>query len=196
MDLLTALGAALAAAHFGAPFAYYAAARRWLKMPWRIKPDPASLPAVTVAIPIYNEARHIEEKPEDVYRQDYPRDRLEIIVVDSASTDGTAERAKRWAAAHPDADVKVLQGPERRGKANYATAGGERLSPPIPLLLGRTHALRRIRGAMDGISRSRPLVADRRSQSARHSLPSSRQRATAEGCPTPCAETYNNNDRL
>jgi cellulose synthase/poly-beta-1,6-N-acetylglucosamine synthase-like glycosyltransferase len=69
MDLLTALGAALAAAHFGAPLAYYAAARRWLKMPWRIKPDPAYLPAVTVAIPTYNEARHIEEKLEDVYSE-------------------------------------------------------------------------------------------------------------------------------
>ena len=117
MDLLTALGAALAAAHFGAPLAYYAAARRWLKMPWRIKPDPAYAPIVTVAIPTYNEARHIEEKLEDVYRQDYPRDRLEIIVVDSASTDGTAERARRWAAAHPDADVKVVEEPQRRGKA-------------------------------------------------------------------------------
>jgi cellulose synthase/poly-beta-1,6-N-acetylglucosamine synthase-like glycosyltransferase len=130
MDPLTALGAALAAAHFGAPLAYYAAARRWLKQPWRIKPDPAYLPAVTVAIPTYNEARHIEEKLEDVYRQDYPRDRLEIIVVDSASTDGTAERAKRWAAAHPDADVKVVEEPQRRGKASalntaLATARGE-----------------------------------------------------------------------
>jgi biofilm PGA synthesis N-glycosyltransferase PgaC len=117
MDPLTALGAALAAAHFGTPLAYYAAARRWLKQPWRIKPDPAYTPAVTVAIPTYNEARHIEEKLEDVYRQDYPRDRLEIIVVDSASTDGTAEKAKRWTATHPDIDVKVVEEPERRGKA-------------------------------------------------------------------------------
>jgi len=49
MDLLTALGAALAAAHFGVPLAYYAAARQRLKMPWRIKPDPAYAPTVTVA---------------------------------------------------------------------------------------------------------------------------------------------------
>jgi biofilm PGA synthesis N-glycosyltransferase PgaC len=48
MDPLTALGAALAAAHFGTPLAYYAAARRWLKKPWRIKPDPAHAPTVTV----------------------------------------------------------------------------------------------------------------------------------------------------
>ena len=44
MDPLTALGAALAAAHFGMPLAYYAAARRWLKMPWRIKPTPPTPP--------------------------------------------------------------------------------------------------------------------------------------------------------
>ncbi|MCC6020613.1 MAG: glycosyltransferase [Thermoproteaceae archaeon] len=117
MDPLTALGAALAAAHFGAPLAYYAAAKRWLKMPWRIRPDPAHTPTVTVAIPTYNEAGHIEEKLEDIYRQDYPRDRLEVIVVDSASRDGTAEKARRWAEAHPDVDVKVVEEPERRGKA-------------------------------------------------------------------------------
>ena len=132
MDRLTALGAALAAAHFGMPLAYYAAARRRLKMPWRTKPDPAYAPAVTVTIPTYNEARHIEEKLEDIHRQDYPRDRFEIIVVDSASTDGTAERARGRAAVHPDADVKVVEEPQRRGKASYATAGGEGLDPPIP----------------------------------------------------------------
>jgi hypothetical protein len=69
MDLQTALGAALAVAHFGTPLAYYAAARRRLKMPGRIKPDPAYLPAVTVAIHTYNEARNIEEKLEDVYSE-------------------------------------------------------------------------------------------------------------------------------
>jgi len=44
MDLLTALGAALAAAHFGAPLAYYVAARRWLGQPWRIRPTPPTSP--------------------------------------------------------------------------------------------------------------------------------------------------------
>jgi hypothetical protein len=48
MDLLTALGAALAAAHFGTPLAYYAAARRWHKTPWLIQLDPAYAPTVTV----------------------------------------------------------------------------------------------------------------------------------------------------
>ena len=115
--MLETLGAALAALHFAAPLAYYAAAKRWLKTPWRLRRDHTYTPTVTVAIPTYNEAGHIEEKLDDVYRQDYPRDKLEIIVVDSASTDGTAERAKRWAEAHPDLNLKIIREPERRGKA-------------------------------------------------------------------------------
>jgi len=116
VDPLTALGVASATAQFGTPLAYYAAAKRWLKLPWGVKRDDY-IPTVTVVIPTYNEANHIEEKLDDVYRQDYPRQRLEIIVVDSASTDGTAEKAKRWAEAHPDVDVKIIEEPERRGKA-------------------------------------------------------------------------------
>ncbi len=53
---------ALTAIYFGMPLAYYAAARRWLKTPWRIKPDTAYLPAVTVAIPTYNETGHKSKK--------------------------------------------------------------------------------------------------------------------------------------
>ena len=62
MDLLTALGAALVAAHLGTPITYYAAAKRWLKTPWRVKLDPSYAPAVTVAIPTYNETGHKSKK--------------------------------------------------------------------------------------------------------------------------------------
>ena len=116
MDPL-AVALVLVAVHFGAPLAYYVEAKRWLKRPWDVKRDLQHTPTITVAIPTYNETKHIEEKLDEIYRQDYLRDKLEIIVVDSASTDGTAEKARRWAAAHPDADVKVVEEPERRGKA-------------------------------------------------------------------------------
>ena len=115
VDLL-AVSLALAAVHFGAPMAYHVETKRWLKRPWDVKRGVQHTLTVTVVIPTYNEARNIEEKLEYVYSQDYPRDRLEITVVDSASTDGTAERARRWAAAHPDADVKIVEEPQRRGK--------------------------------------------------------------------------------
>jgi succinoglycan biosynthesis protein ExoA len=47
---------------------------------------------VTVAIPCLNEIRHIDRCIEDVMSQDYPEDRVEVIVADGGSVDGTRQR--------------------------------------------------------------------------------------------------------
>jgi len=115
LDFL-ALG--LAAVHFGAPLAYYLYLRkRWLPKPWDLQRDPGYAPRVAVVVPTYNEAELIEGKLDNVYGQDYPRDRLEIIVVDSASMDGTPEKVRRWAERHPDVRLILVEESVRRGKA-------------------------------------------------------------------------------
>ena len=116
--LLESIALALAAAHFGAPLLYYWRARRWLRRPWDVAPDPTYRPRVTVIVPTYNEAPLVEEKLSNIYEQDYPRDRLEVVVVDSASTDGTPHAVRRWAAAHPDLALTLVEEAERRGKAH------------------------------------------------------------------------------
>ncbi|MGC8584364.1 MAG: glycosyltransferase, partial [Thermoproteus sp.] len=108
---------ALAAAHFGSPLVYYIQARRWLKQPWGVQAEEGHTPYVTVVVPTHNEAPLIEAKLEDIARQDYPPDKLQIIVVDSASTDGTPEKAERWAGQRRVA-VEVLREPQRNGKAH------------------------------------------------------------------------------
>lgn len=75
-------------------------AKRWLKRPWDVKRDLQHTPTVTVAILTYNEAKHVEDKWEDIYRRGHPCDRFEINVVNSAGTDGTAEKARWRTAAH------------------------------------------------------------------------------------------------
>lgn len=52
-------------------------------------------PRVTVLIPARNEEADIEACLDAVLAQDYPHDRLEVIVVDGASTDRTVEVARR-----------------------------------------------------------------------------------------------------
>jgi hypothetical protein len=64
-------------------------------------------------LPIRNEADHIEACLERLLRQDYPRDRLEVLVVDGASDDGTPEVVERVRANHPDADLRLLDNPQR-----------------------------------------------------------------------------------
>ncbi|RMD67093.1 glycosyltransferase family 2 protein [Candidatus Pacearchaeota archaeon] len=54
------------------------------------------LPKVSVIIPAYNEEEHIAETIEHVLKLDYPRAKLEVIVVDDGSKDRTYEVAKRF----------------------------------------------------------------------------------------------------
>src|SRR4051794_13434336 len=59
------------------------------------------LPFVSVILTVRNEADHIETKLLDLLRQDYPQDRLEILVASDQSTDGTNARVRALQERHP-----------------------------------------------------------------------------------------------
>ena len=108
----------LAAVHFGTPLAYYHYMRpRYLDSSWGIRVDENYKPRITVIVPTYNEAKLIERKLDNIYEQEYPRDRLEVVVVDSASTDGTPELVRKWVERHPELNLKLIVEDVRRGKA-------------------------------------------------------------------------------
>lgn len=69
-------------------------------------------PSVTVVIAAYNEARRIAARVRDVLAQDYPRDKLRVIIVDDGSEDGTARAAEVG-----DPRVRVIALPRNGGKA-------------------------------------------------------------------------------
>jgi cellulose synthase/poly-beta-1,6-N-acetylglucosamine synthase-like glycosyltransferase len=109
---------ALALLHFGAPLAYYCYLRaKWLRKPWGVRRDPGYKPKVSIIVPTYNEAALIESKLDDIAGQDYPRELMEVIVVDSASTDGTPEKVEEWARRNPGLKLVLIREPARRGKA-------------------------------------------------------------------------------
>ena len=53
-------------------------------------------PRVTVAVPTYNEHDMIDLCLRSILAQDYPHDRLEVLVVDGGSTDDTVARSRRY----------------------------------------------------------------------------------------------------
>jgi len=68
-------------------------------------------PFVTIAMPCLNEEAYIEACLRSVAAQDYPRDRIEILVGDGGSTDRTREILARLAAEDPR--IRVIDNPDR-----------------------------------------------------------------------------------
>lgn len=76
-------------------------------------PATASWPAITVVLPVHNEAARLPDALGQVFREDYPADRLQVLVVSDASTDGTDAIVRSFA----DAGVTLLRLPRRSGKS-------------------------------------------------------------------------------
>ncbi len=70
-----------------------------------------TLPFVTVVMPIRNEGDFISRSLTAVLSQDYPSDRMEILVADGQSTDGTAAIVASFQAGHPN--LHCIENPGR-----------------------------------------------------------------------------------
>ncbi len=68
-------------------------------------------PLVSVVIPMRNEASYIAACIEAVLAQEYPREALEVVLVDGDSDDGTAAIARAY--AQRDGRVRVVHNPRR-----------------------------------------------------------------------------------
>ena len=74
------------------------------------------LPTVTVITAAFNEAAHIEGTVRNKLTQDYPADKLDMIVVSDASDDGTDEIVSRL--AREDVRVRLVRQEPRQGKTS------------------------------------------------------------------------------
>lgn len=73
-------------------------------------------PTVTVIIPALNAARRIGRLLDSLLQQEYPSDRIEVIVVDNGSTDETREIVSRY-------PVKLVQETRHRNPGSARNAG-------------------------------------------------------------------------
>lgn len=87
--------------------------------------DDSELPSVTVQLPLYNERYVVERLIEAVCDLDYPRDRLQIQVLDD-STDDTTDIARRLVAEkrREGIDIELLHREDRTGYKAGALAAG------------------------------------------------------------------------
>ena len=82
---------------------------------------------VSVVIPARNEESYIAAALASVAAQDYALDRIECVVVDNGSEDGTGAAARAYAAAHPELDIVVVGEPAAGiGRAKNRGGGAAR----------------------------------------------------------------------
>jgi hyaluronan synthase len=81
-----------------------------------------TLPTLTVIIPAFNEGPMVRRSIDSVVRADYPREKLEILVVDDGSRDDTFFHMERARSLQPDV-VRLIHFPGNRGKRAGLVAG-------------------------------------------------------------------------
>ncbi len=124
--LFWATAGAVTATYFLYPAALWVAVRlrRARAREWQPAADP---PRVTVVVVAYNEAAVIAGRLRNLAALDYPRDRLDIVVLSDGSTDGTEEVARAAAPAH----ARVVHSPARSGKSGTLSRAQDLLEGEI-----------------------------------------------------------------
>jgi len=94
--------------------------KRWgLKMNWQF------CPPITILVPARNEEKMIQEKLKNLTEVSYPKEKMEVILVDDASTDQTLAKAYDFAESHPGLPLTILKQYPRKGKAHALNEGLE-----------------------------------------------------------------------
>ena len=92
--------------------------------------DPSFTPGVTIVIPCFNEEEWIEKTIQSAINQDYPPEKIEVILVDDGSTDKSMERVH-----HIEEQIRkelsgdrfvVVEQPYNMGKRHALAAGALR----------------------------------------------------------------------
>jgi cellulose synthase/poly-beta-1,6-N-acetylglucosamine synthase-like glycosyltransferase len=117
-----------------------------------IRPRPirraASEPTVAVGVAARNEAERIATRLDNLLSQDYPQDRLEVVIASDGSEDRTVAIATERATSNPGRVIRVLELP-RVGKADALNAAIATASAEIVVFTDAnsrfaTDAIRRI----------------------------------------------------
>lgn len=96
------------------------------------KVDPDFTPGVTIIIPCFNEEKWIQRTIQSCINQNYPADKLEVIVVDDRSTDDSVEKIKEIIGRLTQSEderynikerISYMVQPENAGKREALAAG-------------------------------------------------------------------------
>lgn len=88
------------------------------KKPWNLHIDRQYRPKVAILIPVHNEEKAIGLKLRNLDKITYPKDKLEIVIANDASTDKTLEKIAAFKAQNSSLNIRVIDNTEHTGKTN------------------------------------------------------------------------------
>lgn len=115
----------------GSYIAYFGYLKLHAGKPWGLKVDSHFCPDITILIPAHNEEKMIRTKLENLAGVSYPKEKMEVILIDDASTDQTLAEAHDYVRNHPGLPLKVLKQNPRKGKASALNMGLEASSNDV-----------------------------------------------------------------
>ncbi len=122
------------AAVFWAVLLYYlvlSAAGLAMRGNYRRSPEPVEWPSVTVLIPCHDEAKVIDATLAAMVALRYPKDKLNVWVLNDRSSDATGEIARKVAAIYPFVKVFDVPPGENQGKARVLNYGLAQVTTPF-----------------------------------------------------------------
>ncbi|MDR1992013.1 MAG: glycosyltransferase [Nitrososphaerota archaeon] len=100
----------------GVPGIYFIYMKRCSKGTWGLCMDSAYLPSVAIFVPVYNEQAVIGLKLENLSKVVYPRDKVEIIIVNDSSSDNTLKIINQYLTEHPIFKITLFDSNKHLGK--------------------------------------------------------------------------------
>lgn len=94
-------------------------------------------PFVSILVPTYNEEKVIDNRIKNLYELNYPKERYEVIVVDSGSSDNTVGIVKeviRECKGDCKPNLRIVEEGERKGKASAINLGKKHARGEIVLV--------------------------------------------------------------
>lgn len=117
MVLLIVFWALFCALSFGVLVFNFVSMRKQAQRPWQIRIEKDFKPKVSILVPTYNESNVIRLKLQNLTKLKYPKNLMQIIVVDSNSNDPTLDIVKDFVENHNEIKIQVLTESERKGKS-------------------------------------------------------------------------------
>jgi cellulose synthase/poly-beta-1,6-N-acetylglucosamine synthase-like glycosyltransferase len=117
IQLLLLLFIVLLSIFLGIYLTYFFYLWKFAKVPWRLNIEKNFWPKVSVLVPVHNEERIIESKLENIKGVVYPREKMEVFVVDDASEDKTLEKVRCFMENNSDFKLHIVEQNPHLGKS-------------------------------------------------------------------------------